>query len=206
MRHAAGRLPPRLAWPVLCFIAIFASGCLTLTSTLRPDGSGTLDMRYRVGEDPTIAAEKPRFVSPHFTIQEFTVDAAKREVHVVGTLDEVTKLSSVPFFKDVAVTRSQEGGDEQMTFVVTKEKPIELPKGQPGPDVTITLPGAVTAAEPKANVETTGSTVRWRFPLEEFAREKTTTLTVRWKAPAAGAAKPAATPTADATPPKAPTP
>lgn len=215
MRHAPGRREARLAWPVLCSLAIFASGCLTLTSTLRPDGSGTIDMRYRVGENPTVAAEKARFTSPHFTVEDVTLDAAKSEVHVKGTLDEATTLASIPFFKNVAVTRTQDGDEAQLTFVVTKDKPIELPKGQPGPEITLTLPGPVTAAEPKANAEAKGNTVTWKFPLDEFAREKTTTLTVRWKGAAdakagdakAGAAKPAAPgdtakPTADATPTK----
>jgi hypothetical protein len=183
-----------------------------MTATLRPDGSGTMDLRYRVGDDPTIAAEKARFVSPHFTLQDVSVDGAKHEAHVVGTLDEATKLSSIPFFKHVAVTRTQEGGEEQLTFVVTQEKPVELPKGQPGPDITLTLPGAVTAAEPKANAEVNGNSVRWRFPLDEFARAKTTTLSVRWKpaadakpaAPADGDA--AAKPTADAPAPTPATP
>ncbi|MCW5892336.1 MAG: hypothetical protein KIT14_17580 [bacterium] len=213
MRHAPGRRGARLAWPVLCFLAVFASGCLTLTSTLRPDGSGTIDLRYRLPEEATVATEKARFTSPHFTLADVTVDTVKKEAHVKGTLDEATKLSSVPFFKNVAVTRTQEGDESQLTFVVTQEKPIELPPGQPGPDITLTLPGPVTAAEPKANAETNGDTVRWRFPLDEFARAKTTTLVVRWKGAAEAkpeakpeansddTAEPAAKPNADATPP-----
>lgn len=209
MRRAPGRREQRLASPALWFLAFFAfftSGCLTLTSTLRPDGSSTIDMRYQVDVTATEKAERARFTSPHFAVEAFTVATSpKAEAHVKGTLDDATKLSSIPFFRMVSVTRTREGDEEELTLVVTKEKPMELPAA-PGPAITLTLPGPVVKAEPKAEVQ--DATVTWRFPLDAFAREKTTTMTVRWKAPpAAAAAAPAAAakPTADAVPSAPPT-
>jgi hypothetical protein len=215
MRHAPGRRHAGVAWLLSCFLAVFVSGCLTLKSTVRPDGSSTIDVRYQVDEDTTVALEKARFTSPHFTVQDVTVDAAKKEAHVVGTLDAVSKLQTVPFFKTVAVTEVREGARETLTLVVTKAKTVEVPKGRPGPEITLTLPGPVGTATPTAEVK--GDTVTWRFPLDEFAREKTTTMTVAWTAPSdakAGAkdgdkagdepgadtAKPEAKPKADAKP------
>lgn len=181
MRQAPVRRHAGAAWLLACFLAVFASGCLTLKSTVRPDGSSTLDMRYQVDEDTTVAVEKARFTSPHFTVQEVTVDAKKKEAHVIGTLDDVAKLQTVPFFRSVAVTEARDGALEKLTLVVTKEKTLELPKGQPGPEITLTLPGPVGDATPKAEVK--DGTVTWKLALDEFAREKTTTLTVAWTVP-----------------------
>lgn len=169
---------------VLAPLVVCLLGCLTIDATLKPDGSGSFEMTYRTPPNTTAEAEKRRFSSPHVVIDSLSlVDSSSAALK--AHFDDATKVNTAEGFKNVTVTRGREGDDEKLTVTIVNPIPAEVPdQGQPGPKITLHLPGAVREANHDAKVS--GDTVTWSFSFSQWMREKSTTLTVRYAA--AGAA------------------
>lgn len=180
-RALAGRgRPPKIL--LLVALAVGLVGCLTLDSTLAPDGSGTLDMTYRTRPYANAAAEKRLYSSEHVIVDSLSFTDASTAV-LKAHFDDVTKLSTAEGFNDVTITRTRDGDDERLAIHIVNPEPIPIPdKGQPGPKITLHLPGPVREANNDAKVA--GDTVTWSFTLTQWAQAKTTDLTVRYGSPA----------------------
>lgn len=166
--------------PLVCLV-----GCVTAESTIKPDGSGTFEITYRTAPDSTTETEKRRYTSDHVTVESASVTSATTAT-VKGHFDDCTKISSAEGFKNARVTRSQDGADTRLTITITNPVPLVVTKeGQPGPKITLRLPGAVREANHNAKIDI--SSVTWSFSFVEWMKEKSITLTVRYAAAAADA-------------------
>src|SRR4051812_43278219 len=203
-RPAVRRLRMRV-WEASVLVPLIACafGCLTADGTVKPDGSATFEMTYRTPPNSTADAEKKRFGSDHVTVESVSFANASTAT-LKARVDDVTKLSTAEGFKTVTVTRTNEGDDTKLTITVQNPLPAAVKdEGQPGPKITLHLPGAVREADHDGKVS--GDTVTWSFTFVDWMKAKSTSMSVRY----AGGAKPggtdaAKTPPAGAVPGAAP--
>lgn len=162
---------------------LLLGGCLTADSTLKADGSGTLQLTYMPPKAATKASETTRFTSAAVTVESIDVAADGKSATAKLTFTDVTKLNTASALKNVSVTRTPGEGTEKLTIVLKPEEVMKLKPGQ-GKDVPplkigVTLPGAVKEATAKGAVE--GSTVTWTVPIEDFVGQPQTDLTVTYQ-------------------------
>ncbi len=182
--------PPRrvriLRSLLLCAFVCALPGCVTYDGTLKADGSGSFEMTYAMPQDGTPDAEKKRYTSDHVTVDSWQQNG--KSATVKGHFDDVTRLSTAAAFKDVTVTRAQDGADERVTVKIVNPTPKTFKDtGTPGPKLTFHLPGTVRDASPNAKVS--GDTVTFAFTLAEWAKDGSHELTVRYAAAAKDDAK-----------------
>jgi hypothetical protein len=159
-----------------------ASGCV-IDLKLRPDGWCKLRMVYPLITTTTVALEKRRFNSPHVRVASLVLRDDRTAV-VKAAVDDVTKLYTTQVFRNVVVNRTTEDGDERLTATFTNPMPREVKdEGKPGPQIDLTLPGAVHEANWNATV--TDRHVRWSFSLPEFLKHPRIDLSVRYARPPA---------------------
>jgi len=161
---------------VLAPLVACVLGCLTVDATLKADGSGSFEMTYKTPPNTTVDLEKRRFASEHVTVDSLTLTtstSANLKVH----FDDVTKLSSAEALKNVTVTRVRDGDDWRLTITIVNPLPAVVPDDQPGPKITLHLPGTVREANRDAKVA--GDAVTWSFRFAEWIKEKSISLTVR---------------------------
>jgi len=164
------------------FIALAASGCITIDATVERDGSATFRAVYQTGSGATEFLEKRRFASAHVT-----VDSAKIEedgtTTIVGHVDDVANVASAKIFRNVDVRRRHTRGADVLTIVITNPTPGTIAdRRRPGPTIRITLPGRVLRANEHATVD--GNTVAWSFTLADFLPRRSIELTVSYAGPA----------------------
>ena len=106
--------------------------------------------------------------------------------------DDITKLSTSVFFRDLSIKRSDGiNGSQVLTAIVRNQKPTELTDQQVerlGPEVRFvtTFPGAVI----ESNGTTSGSTVTWTWPIRDYFKSTEVMMTAAYSpAAAAGAAE-----------------
>lgn len=185
-----GAFRAAIAPALLCFLVLLA-GCLTVDATLNADGTATIDMTYPVQAGTKPDVEKARLQSEFVKLEsyeELKQNRARAKVKVT----DVSKLSTAPFFKDVAVTVTKEGADSTLKVVITQPRPVTVKTNdQPGPVFTFTLPGKAVKANADGKID--GNTVTWKFDFQKFVSEKVTEMSVTYASgDAAAAEKPAA--------------
>ena len=175
-------VPAAPAITLLVALAPYLSGCLTVESTLKQDGSGSIEMTYPLPPGATPTTEKKRFSSSNVTVESVTPVRAN-QVQLKATFDDATKLSTAKGFKDVKVTRTREGNEETLLIAITKPTPMKLKdSGQSAAVFKITLPGKVLEANRDATVS--GNMVTWQIAFAKYAGEPETDLKVRYAAAA----------------------
>src|SRR5262249_44102332 len=156
----------RTGLPMAILVAV--TGCVSVDATLEPDGSGTIGMTYHLPPNATEADERTRFSSDHVKLKSlaFRQDGtADVKVHV----DDATKPSTAPAFRDTVITREQEGKDEILKLHVINRNPAELKdETKEGLTIRISLPGKVVEANEGATAS--GNTVTWRFSFASYMR------------------------------------
>jgi hypothetical protein len=174
--------PPRpgaaLRAGALSCLAVVLAGCFTVDATLRPDGSGTIELGYVPAQQATVGTETARFTSPHVKVQSVTPRTPGALVK--ATFDDVTKLSTAEGFAMVSVRRQEKRGRERLTVVIhnPRHQPFK-DEGQTWPRVALTLPGRVLAAN--RNAEISGNRVVWSLPLTEYVEQPSMTVWVRYR-------------------------
>ena len=189
-----------LATLALCSLTLLAVPGCRIHSTLDAKGGATVAVKYRVGKDATLEAEKKRMESPSVTV----IKAALEEDNFTNfelKVDDITKLSTAKFFEEAAITLTDgKEGTKVLTAKVTRKSPNKLPDealayfGKEF-EVAVTLPGEVVSSNA---TKTDGNTVTWTYPMNDFMNAKETSMTVTYKNPAAepAAAEPAKEPAA----------
>ena len=173
VRRSLAVNPVRLLVPLLACLA----GCFTVDGTLKPDGSGTLELTYQVPANATEAGERQRFVSPHVTLDSLTIKggSAVAKLHV----DDVSRLQTAEMFHTVTVSRAHQDDDMRLTITIKNPNPREIKdEGKPGPKIIIRLPGKVREANHQAQVA--DDRVTWSFSLAEYMKSPSVDLTVRY--------------------------
>lgn len=183
---------PAVSVALSCLLATLAS-CITLDGTLRADGSGTLEIVYRVLPTSTERIERRRFTSPDVTLESLKVNDDSTAVARLA-FEDPAKLSTLEMLRSLKVVRQREGDEERLTITVTNTTKAIQDEGKPGPRIHLTLPGKVLEANRNATIEATR--VTWRFGLAEFINQKTVDLTARYLVSSAARPAPAATPPA----------
>lgn len=154
------------------------AGCVTVESTLRSDGSATLEMRYTTQPDATEFLERRRFTSPHVTVDSVKIYEDQTTV-LRASVDDATKLSTAEGFALVEVTRAPEGDDERLTITLAGPKPTDVkPDSAPWLTIAVTLPGPVHDANRHAAI--TGSRVAWTISKGDYRSQAPTTFSVRY--------------------------
>jgi hypothetical protein len=168
--------PSRTA--LLALAVMLCAGCVTVDGTLQADGSGTLEVTYRIPPNTTEAAERARFTSPHVTVKSVVMQPDRATVKVA--FDDATKLATADVFKTLDVTRTRTGDEEELRVIITNRNPVPQVRdeGREGPRITLELPGPVKEANRKAEVS--GNRVVWRIPFVDYVRNPTTDLLVRY--------------------------
>lgn len=172
------RLGTALRSGALPWLAVVLAGCFTVDATLRPDGSGTIELGYVPGQQATVDSETARFTSPHVKVVSVTPRTPGAQVK--ATFDDVTKLSTAEGFAMVTVRRREKKGRERLTIVIhnPRHQPFK-DEGQTPPRVALTLPGRVLAANRDGLIS--GNRVVWTLPLKEYVEQPSMTIWVRYR-------------------------
>jgi hypothetical protein len=168
-------------WMVVPLLLPLLGGCVTIEGRVAADGSGSFVMRYKVPSDATEFFERRQFSSPHVFVDSVKINE-NLDAEVRAHFDDVTQLPTAPGFHDLTVTRGTDPEAPSLTFVIHRIHVGTADKNAPGPEITVTLPGAVREANHRADVS--GNRVTWRLSLDEYMRDPETTVSVRWTPPA----------------------
>lgn len=164
---------------------VVLAGCLTADSTMKADGSGTMELTYPPPQGATKASETKRFTSDVVTADsvEITPDGKKSTVKLRFT--DATKLSTAPALKNLSVTRTKGADTEKVTIVLKPEQVVPLKEGQlkdePPLSIKVTMPGKITEANAKGT--TNDASVTWKVPLADFVSHASTELTLTYELP-----------------------
>jgi len=162
-------------------LAAFLSGCVVCWGILEPNGSGMLEVTYPPPKDATRETVTRDFSSAHVTVDSVTMTDDRNAV-VRLHFDDVTKLSTAPWFRPVDISRTRTGNEETLRIVLRhRQGETDNPEAD-GPRISITLPGRIIEANKDAEV--TGNRVVWRYTRGEFSSGKDRELVVRYRAPA----------------------
>jgi hypothetical protein len=168
---------------VLGFVLL--AGCLTAESTMKADGSGTMELTYPPPGGASKASETKRFSSDVVTVDSVDISSDGKKSTVKLRFTDATKLSTAKALENVAVTRTKGEGSEKVTIVVKPEKVVPLKPGQlkdePPLSIKVTMPGKITEANAKGTID--GSTVTWKPALAEFISTPSTELTLTYELP-----------------------
>ena len=192
-------MPKTVAASVLALsLFVATSGCLHEV-TLNAKGGGTMTVSYHVRDKADLDSAKKEMGSSSVKVTSAELVGTGDASLGVFKLDfqDITKLSSAPFFKELTVTRA-DGSKPATTTLTGKIKhtnPSKLPDKAVelfGKDMTIavTFPGAVVESNGKVSG---GNTVTWSWGLQEFFNTAELTMTATYsEATASGtpAAKP----------------
>ncbi len=164
---------------------VLLTGCLTADSTMKADGSGTLELTYTPPGGATNASETKRFTSETVTVDSATVSSDGKKSTVKVRFTDATKLSTAPALKNLDVKRTKGDGTEKVAIVIKPEKVLTLKEGQlkdePPLSIKVTMPGKITEANAKGTTE--GATVTWKVPLADFVTAASTELTLTYELP-----------------------
>ena len=167
-------------------VCITFAGCL-IDGTLDKDGGGTMVVKVRLMSVDQFADAKKQMQSPQVNLINANLDDDKWATFNLKFAD-VTKLSTIQFFKRATFTLSDdEGGTKTLSVKYVNPAPAPLDQGDGGllrQQVTFTmhLPGDVV----KSNAtKTDGKTVKWNYPPNEFGTKPEVILSATFKRPAA---------------------
>ena len=180
----------RSSTAMLAVVVALCGGCVIVDGKLAADGSGTLEVTYRIPANSTEATERARFTSPHVTVKSVKMQPDRAIVQVA--FDDATKLSTAEGLRALDVSRSRSGAEETLRVVITNPHPVDVrDEGREGPRVTLELPGPVADAKPQA-FEVNGNRVIWRIKFVDYVRNATTELVVRYTIPSSSSTMPQA--------------
>jgi hypothetical protein len=172
-------------------LAVGASGCFAIDGTLAPDGSAHFRLRYYLDRHATFTGETKRLGSDRVHVESIRGIGGRQAIADIR-VDDVARLRSAEWFRNVEVTTSREAGVGSVRVVIRspygaaeREAHADRAREHPeveAPRITLSLPGPVLGATPDADVD--GVRVTWRFPLVEFARAEAVELNVRYTLPA----------------------
>lgn len=165
---------------LIAALSAWTSGCVVFWGILNADGSGMFELTYGPPPGSTPETVAASFRSPHVTVESATITPDWQAV-VRAKFDDITQLSSAPWFGPVTITRTRDGREERLRIVLHHSRSDADDQGREGPRISITLPGKIVEAN--KNAEMTGNRVVWRYTLAEFNRESPRELTVRYMAP-----------------------
>jgi len=178
-------------------LLVATSGCLHEV-TLNAKGGGTVTVTYHVNDKADLDKAKTQMQSSSVKVTSAELVGTGAESHGVFKLEfeDITKLSSAPYFKDLTVTRADGStpGTKLLTGKIKHPKPSKLPDkivdiyGKEM-KIAVTFPGEVVASNGKVSG---GNTVTWTWALQEFYNTAELTMTATYKeggAPGTPAAK-----------------
>lgn len=176
-RHLTVSAACLLAMSMLC-------GCL-LDGTLDKSGGGTLKVRQRLPNKDQLEQAKKRLQSADVTVTEASINDDLWATFQVKFAD-VTKLPTTNFFERTKFALTDDdGGTKTLTVKYVNPTHTRLPADMAaffGSSVTIVLhlPGAVV----KSNaMKTSGDTVEWTYPFNDFGDMPEATYSVTYKRP-----------------------
>jgi hypothetical protein len=161
------------------------SGCL-FESSLDANGGGSMTITIQLGKSADFPVVKKKLESSAVTVtsaEESPLADGVRAVYKIQ-FDDVTKLASTEFFKNVVVTRADGvEGNKIVTATVKRERAAQLSDAvleKLGKEikVVLTLPGPVIESNGKVS---DGTTVTWTWGMREFHAEREVMLTVAYK-------------------------
>jgi hypothetical protein len=164
---------------LLTVLLLCSSGCLVCWGILNPDGSGMLEITFDPPKGATRESLTADFSSAHVAVDSVTLGTDRRAVVRVH-FDDITQLSTAPWFAPVSISRTREANDETVRIVL-KHTPGKSPDPQAdGPRISLTVPGRIIEANKDAEV--TDDRVVWRYTMGEFNSGKERELVVRYHA------------------------
>jgi hypothetical protein len=171
----------RMSRPAVALVFVLLTGCLTVESTLRSDGSATLTLTYRSRGDTTEYLERRRYSSPYVHVESVKIYEDQRTV-LRATVDDVTRLSTAEGFRSVIVSRTRDGDDQRLVIRLLGVEGLPAnADARPVLRLGITLPGPVRDANHSAVVS--GDHVAWVVSVRDYADAPEVMLTVRWRPP-----------------------
>jgi hypothetical protein len=183
--HIATRRPLARAAVTAVLGLVLLTGCLTVDSTMKADGSGTMEFTYPPPAGATKASETKRFTSEAVSVESAEVSPDGKKSTLKLKFTDATKLSTVEPLKDVKVTRTKQDGTEKVSIVIKPVKVLQLKPGQlkdePPLSIKVTMPGKITEANAKGTTE--GATVTWKVPLADFVSAESTELALTYELP-----------------------
>jgi hypothetical protein len=164
-------------------LTLSLGGCLYETN-LNAKGGGTITVTRRLNDKKDLAKLEPQMKSSAVKLTSAKLsDDGKSGVYAMA-FDDITKLSTVAFFKNVAITRSSE--KEKGTVTIT----AKYKNSKPGPlpdkivqfysneaKLVATFPGPVT----ESNGKVSGNTVTWSWEINEFYKQPEVVLKATYK-------------------------
>jgi hypothetical protein len=165
---------------------VLLCGCITATTTLEPNGSGTMTLSYALPKESNADKERKRAAGPHVTVEKAEVEGSRVTLRL--KFDDVRKLDTSRLFEDFHVTLDdKEEGRRVLVAKFPNPKPITLPDPaleRLGREVRITVavPGEVSESNGKT---TDPKTVAWVMPTNDFFGTPQRELRVTYKQPPA---------------------
>lgn len=198
-------MPKQLArYAVVVAMGALMSGCLYET-TLDANGGGVMSVLLRGVNRKGL--EGLRYKMQNRTVKvlsaEFSGEDDNGQALFKLQFDDITKLSTTEFFRNVSIKRSAGvEGSQVLTAIVRNTKPGDLSDAQierlgKEVKVIVTFPGDVIESN---GTTSPSNTVTWTWPMKEFFKQSEAMMTAAYKPSAAAAAAPTAGPTAAVTP------
>ena len=167
---------------------LLLSGCITVDSTLKADGSGSMTMTYQAPKGATESSEKARFTSDAVTVESVTLTADHKTGTVKLKWTDVAKVSTAKGLSAVTATRTKADGTETLTIKIAnasklppeKRAAVTAMKLEPM-KITMALPGKAVHTDTYG--VTKDDTVTWTIPAADFALADSVQLTVKYELP-----------------------
>lgn len=198
-------MPKQLArCAIVVAMGALVSGCLYET-TLDANGGGTMSIILRGTHRKDLEGLKNKMQNRTVKVlsAEFRGDDDNGEALLKLQFEDITKLSTTEFFRNVSIKRSDGvEGSQVLTAIVRNTKPSDLSDAQierlgKEVKVVVTFPGDVIESN---GTTSPPNTVTWTWGIKEFFRLSEAMMTAAYKPSAAAAAAPTAGPTAAVTP------
>lgn len=189
-------------YAVVVAMGVLVSGCLYET-TLDPSGGGTMSILLRGINRNNLEGLRNKMQSDAVKVlsADFSGESDNGQALFKLQFDDVTKLPTADFFRNVSIKRSDGvEGSQVLTAIVRNAKPGDLSDAQVerlGKEVKVVVTFAGDVIESNGTTSAP-NTVTWTWGMKEFFRASEVMMTAAYK-PSAVAA-PVAGPTAAVTP------
>lgn len=191
-------------YAVVMAMITLVGGCL-YEATLDANGGGVMSITLQGTNRKDLEALRNKMQSR--TVKILSADASgdgtASQVVFKIQFEDITKLSTTEFFRNVSIKRTDGfNGSQVLTGTVRNLKPADLADAaleRLGREmkVVVTFPGDVIESNGTTSAP---NTVTWTWVTKEFFKQREVTMTAAYKPGAAAAAAPTAGPTAAVTP------